>query len=207
MIFTEEQLAEMIPGNQSISDWYYAMENLLDVYEINTPERVAAFISQCAHESINFKVLKENLNYSLPTLRKVFGKYFPTDEFAKTYVNSPEKQKAIASRVYANRMGNGDESTGDGYKFCGRGLIQLTGRNNYEQFANDIGKPLDEIPDYLGTFYGALESACWFWQKNKLNEIADAGDIKKITRIINGGYNGLDDRIEKYEHSMAVLEA
>ncbi len=125
-ILTLDQLKQMVK-NPHIDHWYRALEALLDDYEINTPQRIAAFIAQCAHESGNFVFIKENLNYRAPSLRKTFAKYFPTDALAAQYANQPEK---IANRVYANRMGNGDEASGDGYKYCGRGLIQLTGRDN-----------------------------------------------------------------------------
>lgn len=204
-MITLEQLQKMIPGNSYVAEWHEALEKLLPDYDINTPERIAAFVAQCAHESMNFTTLKENLNYKAATLRKVFPKYFPTDAIANQYASAPNKQEAIANRVYANRMGNGDEASGDGYRYCGRGLIQLTGRNNYQNFANSIETPIEDVPEYLGTFEGALQSACWFWENNGLNRFADAGDIKGLTKAINGGYIGLDDRIKHYNHALAVM--
>jgi putative chitinase len=206
-MLTVDQLREMIPGNPYVEQWHSALIQLLPDYEINTPKRIAAFIAQCAHESGNFRVLRENLNYKAASLRKVFPKYFPTDEIANDYASRPNKQEAIANRVYANRMGNGPEESGDGWRYCGRGLIQLTGRINYQDFAASIETPLDQITDYLGTFEGAAQSACWFWEKNSLNKWADAGDIKELTRRINGGYIGLEDRIKHYEHALHVLGA
>ena len=205
--FTKEQLAEMIPGNQYVSHWYEACAAILPEYEINTPQRVAAFVAQCAHESGNFRVLKENLNYKAPSLRKIFPKYFPTDELANQYANMPNKQEAIANRIYASRMGNGDEASGDGFRYCGRGLIQLTGKENYSWFAASLEMPVEDLPEYLGTFEGALQSACWFWESNNLNQWADKGDILTLTKRINGGTIGLEDRIKHYNHALHVLGA
>lgn len=206
-ILTREQLAELLPGNPYIDYWYNALVQLLPDYDINTPQRVAAFVAQCAHESGNFRVLKENLNYKAATLRKIFPKYFPTDAIAAQYAALPNKQEAIANKVYGGRMGNGPEETGDGFRYCGRGLIQLTGKNNYEAFAMSIETPVEEIPEYLATFEGAAQSACWFWETNNLNKWADTGDIKELTRRINGGYIGLEDRIKHYNHALHVLGA
>jgi putative chitinase len=202
--FTEDQLRQIITGNESVSDWYIALVDELPKYDINTPERVACFIGQCAHESNNFKILNENLNYRWESLRRVFGKYFPTDDLAKQYEKQPER---IANRVYGNRMGNGDEYTGDGWKFHGRGLIQLTGHDNYNAFATSIGKSIDEMPDYLATFEGAVASACWFWTTRNLNQYADIDDIETLTKRINGGTIGLDDRIAKCDFAEKILSA
>ena len=204
---TLEQLKQMIPNNPYVDQWHAALSQLLPSYEINTPQRIAAFIAQCGHESAGFTALKENLNYRATSLRKVFPKYFPDDAIAEEYASAPNKQEKIANRVYANRMGNGDEASGDGWRYCGRGLIQLTGKNNYEAFAESIETPVEEIPEYLGTFEGATQSACWFWETNNLNRWADTGDIKELTRRINGGYIGLDDRIKHYEHALHVMGA
>lgn len=205
--FTKEQLGQMIPGNQYLDHWYDALCEILPEYEINTPQRVAAFIAQCAHESGGFKVLKENLNYRAPSLRKIFPKYFPDDAIANDYANRPNKQEAIANRIYANRMGNGDEASGDGFRFCGRGLIQLTGKENYSWFAASLDIPLEEAAEYLQTFEGAVQSACWFWETNNLNQWADKGDILTLTKRINGGTIGLEDRIKHYNHALHVLGA
>lgn len=206
-ILTRDQLAELLPGNPYIDYWYNALVQLLPDYDINTPQRIAAFVAQCAHESGNFRVLKENLNYKAVTLRKIFPKYFPTDAIAAQYAALPNKQEAIANKVYGGRMGNGPEETGDGFRYCGRGLIQLTGKNNYEAFAMSIETPVEEIPEYLATFEGAAQSACWFWETNNLNKWADTGDIRELTRRINGGYIGLEDRIKHYNHALHVLGA
>jgi putative chitinase len=201
------QLKQLLPQNQYITHWYEVLQQLLPDYEINTPQRIAAFIAQCAHESAGFTVLKENLNYRAATLQKVFPKYFPTEELAQQYANLPDKQAAIANRVYANRMGNGDEASGDGYRFCGRGLIQLTGRDNYSWFAASLNISVEEASEYLQTFEGAAQSACWFWETNKLNTWADTGDILTLTKRINGGTIGLEDRKKHYEHALHVLGA
>jgi putative chitinase len=206
-MITKEQLRELIPGNPYLNEWHEALEQLLPDYEINTPQRIAAFIAQCAHESGGFRAIKENLNYRAVTLRKIFPKYFPTDELANAYASMPNKQEAIANRVYANRMGNGDEQSGDGYRYCGRGLIQLTGKNNYQAFADSIETTVEDASEYLATFEGAAQSACWFWESNNLNRFADVGDIKGLTKAINGGFIGLDDRIKHYNHALHVLGA
>ena len=202
MQITREQLQQIIPRNPYIDQWCNALNQLLPDYGIDTPQRVAAFLAQCAHESGNFVFLKENLNYKWASLRKVFPKYFPTDELAQAYEKQPQR---IANRIYGSRMGNGDEASGDGFRYCGRGLIQLTGRNNYDAFAESIETPVEEIPAYLETFEGAVQSACWFWETNNLNQFADADDIKTMTRRINGGFIGLEDRIKHYEHAKHVF--
>ena len=200
--FTENKLSQIITNNHYVNDWFEALNTLLPDYDINTVPRVAAFIAQCAHESGGFKMLKENLNYRAVTLRKIFPKYFPTDALAEQYAG---KQEMIANKVYGNRMGNGDESSGDGFRYCGRGLIQLTGKNNYMAFAESIETPVEEIPEFLGTFEGAVQSACWFWETNNLNQWADSGDILTLTKRINGGTIGLEDRIKHYNHAMHIL--
>ena len=203
-ILSREQLAQLLPGNPYLDHWYHALEQALPDYDINTPPRVAAFIAQCAHESGGFRALKENLNYRAVTLRKVFPKYFPDDATANAYAQKPEM---IANRVYGGRMGNGPEASGDGFRYCGRGLIQLTGKNNYQNFADSIETPVEDIPEYLATFEGAVQSACWFWEANNLNQWADAGDILTLTKRINGGTIGLEDRKKHYEHALHVLGA
>jgi putative chitinase len=137
-------------------------------------------------------------------LQKIFAKYFPTGELAAQYANKPER---IANRIYANRMGNGNEASGDGYRYCGRGLIQLTGKDNYTFFAGSLSIPVEEASDYLATFEGAAQSACWFWEQNNLNRFADANDVKGLTKAINGGYIGLSDREKHTEHALHVLGA
>ena len=200
--FTEQQLAQLIPGNPYIPQWYHALSMILPDYNIDTVPRVAAFVAQCAHESANFKFLKENLNYKAESLMRVWPSRFPNMDVARQYAMQPEK---IANKVYSDRMGNGPESSGDGWRYAGKGLIQLTGKDNYTRFAESIETPVEEIPDYLGTFEGAVQSACWFWEVNNLNQWADAGDILTLTKRINGGVIGLEDRKKHYAHALHVL--
>ena len=197
-----EQLKQVIPKNPYVEHWHNALSKLLPDYGINTPERMAAFLAQCAHESGDFKFIKENLNYRAASLRKTFGKYFPTDEIAQQYANKPQM---IANRVYANRMGNGPEESGDGYRYCGRGLIQLTGKENYFWFAASLEITPEEASEYMETFEGAAQSACWFWETNNLNQWADAKDILTLTKRINGGTIGLDDRKRHFEHALHIF--
>ena len=172
-----------------------------DMYQ--NPNRIAGFIAQIAHESGGFNFVKENLNYGAKGLMNTFKKYFPTEDLAKEYERKPEK---IANRVYANRMGNGDENSGDGYKFCGRGLIQLTGRNNYTKFAEDLGISIEETVQYLETPAGAVSSAGWFWDQNNLNQYCDKNDFVTLTKRINGGTIGLEDRKHHYELALHLFQ-
>ena len=203
-ILSKNQLAQLIPGNPYIDHWHHALEQALPDYDINTPRRIAAFVAQCAHESGGFKFLKENLNYKAESLCRVWPRLFPNIDIARQYAQQPEK---IANRAYGNRMGNGPEESGDGWKYCGRGLIQLTGKQNYQNFADSIETPVEDIPEYLATFEGAVQSACWFWEANNLNQWADAGDILTLTKRINGGTLGLADRQKHYDHALHVLGA
>ena len=202
MELTLDQLKQVIPKNQYVGYWHHALAQLLPQYEINTPDRIAAFLAQCAHESGGFVFIKENLNYKWQSLRKVFPKYFPTDALAQQYEKQPQK---IANRVYASRMGNGPEESGDGWRFCGRGLIQVTGRDNYSWFAASLQISPEEASEYMETFEGAAQSACWFWESNNLNQWADKKDILTLTKRINGGTIGLEDRKKHYEHCLHVL--
>lgn len=186
---------------QDVAKFYESFIRVFEEYEINTPKRQAAFIAQVAHESGQLRHVVENLNYSANGLLKVFRKYFDANS-ANQYARQPER---IANRVYSNRMGNGPESSGDGWRFRGRGLIQLTGRDNYEKFAEDMGMTLEEAVEYLETPDGAVESAAWFWDQRNLNELADRSDITTISRRVNGGTNGLSERIELYDHALSVL--
>jgi putative chitinase len=200
--FTEAKLRQCLPGAPHLDDWFLAIESILPDYNINTPVRVAAWLGQTGHESGGYRALRENLNYSAEGLNKIFKKYFPTVESAKPYARNPEK---IANRVYASRMGNGDETTGDGWKYRGRGLIQLTGFFNYRRFADSIEEDVEDIPAFLETFEGAVQSACWFWETNNLNQWADKQDWVTLTKRINGGTIGLEDRIKHITHAIHVL--
>jgi putative chitinase len=204
MELTKQQLKQLLPKNPYIDQWHNALSQLLPDYEINTPQRIAAFIAQCAHESGNFIFLSENLNYKAESLVKIFHKYFPTIESTNGYAKNPEK---IANKIYANRMGNGDELSGDGFKYRGRGLIQLTGKTNYTWFAASLEISPEEAAQYTQTFEGAAQSGCWFWETNKLNQYADTGDILTMTKRINGGTIGLEDRKKHYAHALHVLGA
>jgi putative chitinase len=170
-------------------------------FEINTPEREAMFLAQCCHESGHFRLVQENLNYKAESLTRVFPKYFHNVD-PNDYAKKPEK---IANRVYGDRMGNGDEASGDGWKYHGRGYIQLTGKSNYERCGEAIGHDLLEDPDFLATPEGAARSAAWFWHANNLNHCADADDILTCTKKINGGTIGLEERTELYEEAKKTL--
>ena len=202
MQITEAHIKSIFPQYKHPADLAECLTEQFEKYEINTVNRAAGFLAQCGHESAGFTVLKENLNYSADGLNKIFKKYFPTVADATPYARNPEK---IANKVYANRMGNGPESSGEGYKFRGRGAIQLTGKDNYSQFAKSVGLTVDEAVADLETLDGAIESACWFWKKNGLNAICDKDDIVLMTKRINGGTIGLDDRKKHYEHAKHVL--
>jgi putative chitinase len=185
-------------------DWVEPLEEVFHRYEINTPERQAAFIGQCAHESMNFTRLEENMNYSAEGLMKTWPSRFPTLEAAKPYHRNPEK---IANKVYAGRMGNGPEETGEGWLYHGRGLIQLTGKDNYTLAGDALNMDFIHSPDYvLVPKYAAL-TAGWFWNKRQLNKEADAKDFTGMTKKINGGVLGLDDRIAHIQHAQSVLTA
>ena len=174
-------------------------------FQINTPLRLAHFLAQCGHESGGFRVTQENLNYSAKGLAGIFKKYFPTEAAATPYAKQPQK---IANKVYANRMSNGSEASGDGYKFRGRGYIQLTGRDNYTQFGKAIGEDIANNPDVVSSNY-ALLSAAWFWSKNGLNKLADGGatdqTVTSITKRVNGGTIGLADRIKHFKEYYHLL--
>ena len=203
MAITQQQLAQILPGNPYVEHWCEALNKILPDYDITTAQRTAAFLAQCAHESGGFTALHENLNYKAESLCKVWPRYFNASN-ANDYAHQPEK---IANRAYAGRMGNSNEASGDGWNYCGRGLIQLTGKNNYQAFADSIETDISEVPAYLQTFEGAIQSACWFWENNNLNACADAGDIVKMTKVINGGILGLDDRTARYNHALQILGA
>ena len=203
--FTKEHLAEIISADAN--DWYDALCELLPKYGITSERRVAHFLSQCAHESAGFKRLEENLNYSSKALRAVFGRYFGAapKRDAEEYHRQPEM---IANYVYMDeyrkyKMGNVQE--GDGWRFRGRGLKQLTGRENYTRFGATVDMTAEEAAAYVATEKGAVESACWFWDANNLNGIADTDDVVRMTKKINGGNIGLADRQQRYAKAMEVF--
>lgn len=207
-LITEAQLAVMIPTNKEVGEWCAALNEMLPKYDITTDQRIAGFISQCAHESSDFRVLQENLNYKEATLLKVFPRYFgPGKENAAEYAGKPEK---IANYVYMDKNRSkggalGNVNDGDGWLFSGKGLKQVTGRSNTTAFGKTVGMTAEEAAAYLLTKKGALESALWFWGSRNLNEVADTGDVVRLTKIINGGDIGLADRQARYAKATAAL--
>lgn len=204
-IFTQERLekALYITDPTASTNWFNSFIDSLPEDMIENPNRIAGFLAQTSHESGKYKFLVENLNYSDKGLLKTFPKYF-NESNVMEYARKPE---AIANRVYANRMGNGDEASGDGWKYCGRGLIQLTGKNNYQAFADSEQMDIEELPNYLTTYVGAVRSALWFWNKNNLNVTADAGDLVMMTKKINGGTHGLAERTAEYKRILEIYSA
>ncbi len=203
--FTLDKVTHLLHKNKEPEYWFNAMNQYLPQFGITTAARVAGFIAQGQHESADFTILQENLNYSAKGLRGVFPKYFPDDAIANQYAKKPEM---IANRVYGGRMGNGPEASGDGFKFRGRGVLQLTGRANYTQCSRDLfgDDTLANDPDLVRTPEYAIITACWFWYKNKLNEICDKGDIVLLSKRINGGTIGLEDRIKHWNDALDVFE-
>lgn len=207
-LLTEAQLAAMIPTNKEVGEWCAALNEMLPKYGITTDKRIAAFVSQCAHESMDFRVLEEALSYKTETLLKVFPRYFgPGKENPDEYARNPQK---LANYVYmdknrskAGALGNVKEN--DGWAMRGKGLKQVTGRANHEAFGKTVGMTAEEAAAYLLTKKGALESALWFWGSRNLNEVADTGDVVRLTKIINGGDIGLADRQARYTKALAIL--
>ena len=199
----EEWMAEELIHRDDWKEWYDSMCEILPLWGVDTIERVAGFIAQCGHESGGFRVLSENLNYSAKALNTIFPKYFRrAGRDANEYHRQPEK---IANVIYANRMDNGDASSGDGWTFRGGGILQLTGRYNYTQFGKAVEKTAEEAVEYVRTKAGALDSACWFWDENNINDYCDRQDIVGMTKRINGGTIGLEDRKKHYIHALDVL--
>ena len=182
--------------------WVDALNETFQRFDISTPVRQASFIGQCGHECANFKVLEENLNYRAETLMKLWKSRFPTIEVANEYARNPKK---IANKVYASRMGNRDEASGDGYRFRGRGCIQLTGHANYFHAGQACGEDFVMQPDLVATPKYAAMTAGWFWNTHKLNQYADSQDYKTLTKKINGGFIGLEDRIKHINEALQVL--
>jgi len=203
MLVSFEQLNEFFEDTDEeiIQQYVQPLNDVMEFYEINNKQRIAMFLAQVGHESGGLTTIKENLNYSADRLKVIFPKYFKgvdTTAFAK----NPEK---IANRVYANRMGNGDEASGDGYRYCGRGLIQLTGKSNYKAFADDMEWSLEDAVESLKVPEGAAWSAGWFWDSRELNDWADKGDVLTVTKKINGGTIGLEDRKSHYEAALQIF--
>lgn len=185
-------------------DWVPALNDTFARFQIVTPLQQAAFIGQCGHECGNFRILEENLNYRAETLMKLWPKRFPTREIADQYARNPKK---IANKVYSGRMGNRDEASGDGFRFRGRGAIQLTGHSNYYHASQACGVDFVKEPDLVATPQYAALTAGWFWDTHKLNRFADVRDWTGLTKRINGGIIGLDDRIKHINHALEVLTA
>lgn len=202
-MITKDQLQSFFEDTDEeiIDAFVEPLNKAMEHFEINNTNRIAMFLAQIGHESAGLSATKENLNYKAATLSKIFPKYFH-DRNPEDYAHKPEK---IANLVYGNRMGNGPEESGDGYRYRGRGLIQLTGHDNYKSFSNSLGIPLEEAVTYLETPEGAAMSAAWFWNSRHLNAVADAGDITKSTKLINGGTIGLQERTELYEEALEIF--
>jgi len=201
-MITEGQIKALCPNNKTPDALCAVLNKILPLYEINTKKRVAAFLAQTIHESAQFTTLKENLNYSAAGLCATWPKRFTSAAMAAPYNRNPEK---IANKVYADRLGNGNEASGDGFKYRGRGAIQLTGKTNYEVFAEECGKTLDGTVAYCETLEGCAASGAFFWKSNKLNQYADSGDFVTLTKRINGGVVGLADRQKHYDEALKVI--
>ena len=198
---TPQHFKAIAPRCKNITGFTNQLNLLLPAYEINTQERISAFLAQTSHECGGYTVFSENLNYSAKALNITFGKYFKRQgRDAEPYHRKPEK---IANLVYSNRMGNGDVASGDGWRYRGRGIIQLTGKDNYINFGKAVGKDVVSNPDLItDSLTECVMTGIWFWERNNLNALADQQDMKAITKRINGGYNGLEHRLELYQTSM-----
>lgn len=196
MIITIDKLQKIFPATkkEQLEKFVAPLNNAFDKHKISNPMGIRVFIAQVGHESAGFNSMSENLNYSEQGLLKIFKKYFNATT-AKQYARKPE---AIANKVYANRMGNGNEASGDGWKYRGAGLIQLTGKFNHSEFAKSIGMELDKASEYARTPEGAVESAIWFFYQNNLWPLANVGGVTATTKKINGGTIGLEDRINLF---------
>jgi len=206
---TLQQTKAILNSNKETAEWHVLLVDMLPRYNIDTVYRIAGFMAQCAHESADFTRLEENLNYSESALLRVFPRYFgPGKRNAAEYARNPEK---LANYVYmdefrSSRGALGNTQPGDGWRFRGGGIKQLTGRNNYATFGKAIGKTPEQTADYVRTKRGALESACWFWETNNLNDYADAHDIVGMSKRINGGTIGLSDRTSRWNRAIKILQ-
>ena len=198
MAVTAEQLKQL----HIREEWLQPLNETFERFQINTPRQQAAFIGQCSHECGNFRILEENLNYAADRLMKIWPKRFPTMEIANKYARNP---KALANFVYANRMGNRDEASGDGFRFRGAGWLQLTGHDNFYHASKGCGFDYVMNPDLVRTPKHAALTAGWFWATHDCNRLADASDWVSLTKKINGGTIGLDDRIKHIKHALEVL--
>jgi len=204
MLLTIQQLKKIMPNSKATS-WINYLNPAMTKFEIDTPKRIAAFLAQSAHESSELRVLVENLKYSDDDLMRIWPKRFPTTDFAKKYDKDPEK---IANYIYANRLGNGPTSSGDGWNFRGRGIFQTTGKYNYLKVGKALNLPLDTNPEYLEEPGYAALSAGFYWENNRLNEFADKNNEEnfiKLTIKINGGKIGLDSRLTYWKKAKNIL--
>lgn len=208
--FFKNHLIVLLNSNPDSTLWHANMKSILPRYGIDTPDRVAGFIAQCSHESADFRILEENLNYSEKALNSVFSRYFgnPPKRRAADYARNP---KMIANYVYQDEFRSaagalGNTNPGDGWKFRGRGLKQLTGRSNYTAFGKTVNMTAEDAADYVSSRAGALESACWFWKAANCNRFADSGDIVGMSRAINGGTIGLADRQNRWNRAVALFD-
>lgn len=202
-MLTESSLKMILPLNKNYAQWLNPLNTGFTRMNITTPGAVAMFMAQCSHESNQFKVLSENLNYSADGLMKIFPKYFKTIQVASQYARQPEK---IANIVYANRMGNGPESSGDGWRYRGKSILQCTGKNNHAAFAVFKKMTVNDICAYLLTVEGSVEFALYFWETNKLTKLVELKDVPTATKIINGGTIGLEHRTSEYIRIRKILE-
>jgi len=208
-MITLPQFQQMIPTNHEAAEWYVIAVDIFQKYDITTTNRIAGFMAQCAHESGDFRVLEENLNYSAEALNKTFGRYFgpPPKRNAEEYARNPQK---LANYVYMDEFRSptgrlGNTQPGDGWRFRGGGIKQLTGRNNFTHFGQSIDMTAEHAADYVRTKKGAFESACWFWQTNNLARFADRDDIDGMSRAVNGGTIGIEDRCNRYARAKTIL--
>jgi len=206
-VFTPEKTLAILKGNPDALEWHSALVSVLPESQITSIRRVSAFMAQCSYESANFTRIEENMNYSWQRLRKIFPRYFPTDSIAQQYHRDPER---IANRVYDDRLRTnklGNTEPGDGWRFRGRGIIQLTGRDNYQAFALSTGLSLEQTVNFVATPAGAVKSAAWFWNSRNINTPADAGDIDAVSVLVNGGKIGLQERRKLYHRIQKILTA
>lgn len=203
MIVTPEQLTKILPYNHKVGELCQAINSITPAFHINTINRMAAFLAQCAVESVEFTSLQENLNYGPQSLMSTWKHKFPTIDIANSYAHQPEK---IANYVYANEFGNGDEASGDGWRYRGRGAIQLTGHNAYKDFATFTQQSIESAVSYCETLQGAVASACYFWSLRNINLVADRDDIREITHLVNGpALLALDKRTAYYNKAKGIL--
>lgn len=203
-MLTDSTLRRILNINKDYAIWFIPLNTYLISTGIVSNECIAMFMAQCSHESNQFKTLSENLNYSASGLQTTFPKYFKTLQDTVGYDRNPQK---IANKVYASRMGNGNELSGDGWKYRGKSIIQCTGKNNHQAFATYKHMSLDNVCEYLLTPAGSLEFACFFWQQNNLIGKCNLSDIRAVTKIINGGVIGLDHRTSEYIRILAILKS